>query len=145
MNYTGYTTQDMPLKALDGEQFTAPAAVEHAAPGLVITPALGATKDGRLGFLGGWLLLHTSTGYSLNGEDAPHACLDCIRAYAVAVAASGVDWTRTQPEISTHFLTDTAIADRLRKANRELGRCPGADCGDNPWTSLLANIEPAPN
>lgn len=112
---------------------------ERVAPGLAITPMLGADEDGKVFYLGGFQLVHTSSGRAIsNGQLV--TCLGCVERYAKTVTALGMDWTQTAEAVSEQIKADPALTSALGEANIALFGCEEAECA----TSQYADDEPEP-
>lgn len=126
-----YAILTYPLHGPNAERLSLGVGGEIVAPGLAITPDIGADENGNVGYNGGFMLTLISTGHNLNGSNLGGQCISCVRHYAQAAVASGIDWTKPQPEISALLKTEGDEFKAMRKAQEHLLCCEGYDCHDD--------------
>lgn len=126
-----YAIITYPLHGPNGERLSLGVGAEIVAPGLAITPDIGADENGNVVYHGGFLLIITETGHNLNGSNLGGQCIGCVRNYAEAAIASGIDWTKPQPEISALLKAQGDEYKAMRVAQEHLLCCEGFDCRDD--------------
>lgn len=138
------TTTPVLLSNTDGtDAFTIDVLAEIVAPGLAITPAI--ENGPPLLFTSGWVLTLIPSGHRLN-TGRTYRCLSCIRDYAAAAVATGVDWTLPHADLTALINAGGPVTDALTAAARELMTCVGTQCFTvvaGP-TVLLAHPEGGP-